>query len=96
MGAAQAWSLVGSIQVQSYRKSGYTPVVYVHELGSISNNCFVIRVLKCFTRLKAITVMQLLNIYIKPRRRKKLRTRGGEKCTFCYLTFFLVGFLPKP
>ena len=47
--------------------------------------------------LKAITIMQLLNLQINLRRGKKLRRGGGKKCTFCYLTFLpMVGFLSKP
>lgn len=35
--------------------------------------------------------MQLLNIYIKAGRGKKLRKDGSEKCIFSYLTFFFTG-----
>lgn len=41
MGSAQAWSLADSIQVQSYKKAGYTQVVYVYTLDIISNNFFL-------------------------------------------------------
>ena len=62
----------------------------IHWISLVTTSFFV-RVLKGSN----ITIIQLLNLYIQPRRRKKLKTDGGGKCTFCYLRFLPSQFSSK-